>query len=627
MTQHTQFSIPRSTAKKLTFIRVRKQNRNPNAVPRRVVVCLDTETDDGNIFLLADSENNRLEYPDVTFDNVAIFLFKHEGKWLFFYNLQFDAECILKLLPSKVFDPYRRRKRMKFEYHGYEIAYIPKKQLTIRKGKHSVSCYDIAQYCDTKPLPIAYQDYIKKPLDPVYLETKEKRKSFDVRYFLRHKKEMRKYCIQDCILTKELAENFLDTFSKVFNFYPRNWVSSGYLAEKVLIHNHIDIPFFHETRYEIQDLAWNSFYGGRFELVQRGYIGECFLYDINSAYPFALTKLPDIRDGRWIESIKINPKSILGFFHIHAKVDDSINIAPFPFRTKNNRIIYPTGEFETYVTLEELKSVTGDSRIKYKIIESYQFIPNKTCKFPFKKFIEEQYEKRLVLKKQENQLERAIKIVLNSMYGKTAQRVDNRMGNLFNPIIASFITGFARAQLYRFMRDHNLEQDTVAFATDSIACRKKIPDLNSDKLGQMKLDKQGNDAYFLSNGFYRFNGKWKNRGIGYDKEKKVEIEHLDTDVGADGQLYISVTTTRTTHIKSGIMYNKLDQIGKFEVYKKKIGLNSDRKRFWPVNLESIDDKTCCYSVPIKMQLHEDIGEEDEFGWNYEDEKYEPESDL
>ena len=105
------------------------------------------------------------------------------------------------------------------------------------------------------------------------------------------------------------------------------------------------------------------------------------------------------------------------------------------------------------------------------------------------------------LKKEKNQLERAIKIILNSMYGKTAQRVNNQMGNLFNPVIGSYITGFARAQLYKFVKDHQLEKDVVAFATDSIACRKKITGLDSEKLGEMKLDKEANDVIFYQMDF------------------------------------------------------------------------------------------------------------------------------
>ena len=282
------------------------------------------------------------------------------------------------------------------------------------------------------------------------------------------------------------------------------------------------------------------------------------------------------------------------------------------------------GEFETFVTLEELKAVTGDPKIRYKIIDSYQFIANVNCAYPFREFLSEQYDKRMKLKEEKNPLERAIKIILNSMYGKTAQRVNNQMGNLFNPVIASFITGFARAQLYKFVKDNTLENDVVAFATDSIACRKKIADLNSSKLGEMKLDKSASDVYFLSNGFYRFNEVWKNRGIGYDSEKKVEIEHQDTQIGKDGQLYISVKTTKTTHIKSGIIYNKLDKIGVIEEYEKKIGLNSDRKRFWHSELKSLKEETFCDSSAIPIDVVGDIISEKEIEWN--DEEYYPESE-
>ena len=622
-----QIHLARSKPKDLTYIKTRKQNRNENKSMRRKIVGIDTETHDGNVFLICDSDGNFLDYPDIAFDGIVEFLFKHEGSWLFCYNLQFDAECILKLLPSETFDPYRKKKRLRFEYKNYTIVYIPKKQLKIQKGNHTVSLYDIAQYYDNMPLNKAYSEHIKKSLDQDYLETKKMRKDFSVRHYLRHKKKIRRYCITDCILTKELSEHWLDTFFEAHGFYCANWISSGYLAEKVLIHNKIPIPLFNETLYDIQKLAWESFYGGRFELIQRGFIGECYMYDINSAYPYALTFLPDITDGKWIATKKINPNSALGFFHIRAKIDYSIKIAPFPFRTVNNRIIYPTGEFETFVTLEELKAVTGDPKIKYKIIDSYQFIPNVHCQYPFKEFIMEQYDKRMKLKKEKNPLERAIKIILNSMYGKTAQRVNNQMGNLFNPVIASYITGFARAQLYKFIKDHQLDKYVVAFATDSIACRKKIVGLNSTRLGEMKLDNEANDVYFLSNGFYLFDGKWKNRGIGYDTERKAEIEHLDTKVGEKGELYITVKTTKTTHIKSGIIYNKLDKIGKIEEYEKKIGLNSDRKRFWDSELQSLKKKAFCDSVPVPIDLVNNIISEKEIEWVRDDEVYEPESEL
>jgi len=618
--------IPTSNAKTLDGIRVRPQNRNSNIVEiPRPKVAADTETEKGDIFLIADSEGNTLD--KITFESVAEFLFQHEGKWIFFYNLSYDADCILKLLPESILKSYKWKKELKFKVGKYSIHYIDKKKLSISKGHHFVNCYDIAQYYDNKGLVEDYSESIKKPLDPQYLKIKEKRSKFSKFYYSRSKKKVRNYCIDDCILTRELAENWIQTFKEVFGFYTDNWISPGYLAEKVLVHNRIKIPFFNELPYAIQELARHSFYGGRFELIKRGYIGKCFLYDINSAYPKAISTILNITKGRWITTNKIHPNARIGFFFIEADIDDSVKIAPFPFVKKNKTICYPCGKFRTYVTLDELLMVKHDPKIKYKILESYQFIPNKNCDYPFKKFIEKQYKRRMKLKKDNDPLEKAIKIILNSIYGKMAQRINHVIGNLFNPVIAAYITGYTRAQLYRFIKENNLENQVVAFATDSIACQKKILGLNSNELGEMKLDKEGIDVIYLSNGFYRFNGDWKKRGIGYDKERKVEIDHLTSRIDKDGQFHILVKTTRNTHIKSGILYNRLKDVGKIEKYEKKINLNSDKKRFWFSELKSLKDGSFCDSSPIPADMVADLISKGDVEWYVDDEEYEPVSEL
>jgi len=172
--------IPRSNAKELGKIRVRKQNRNPNTSHRRKVVAIDTETNNGDIFLICVSDGKRLEYPNITFENAVKFLLRYEGCWVFLYNLQYDADCILKLLPKEVLKQYRVKKELKFEHNGYKIHYIDRKKLTISRGKHCVSCYDIMQYYDNMKLEKAYTKYIKKPLKPEYLEMKEKREDFSL---------------------------------------------------------------------------------------------------------------------------------------------------------------------------------------------------------------------------------------------------------------------------------------------------------------------------------------------------------------------------------------------------------------------------------------------------------------
>jgi len=438
MAKSKSIKIPTSNAKTLNGIRVRKQNRNLNSVriPRKIV-GIDTETDNGNIFLISDDKGNFLDLENITFEKIANWLLSYEGCWLFCWNLQYDADCIVKLLPEEILRRYKWKKELRFQYKKFKIHYIDKKKLTISKGKHSISLYDIMQYYDEKKLVTAYRINIKKDLDSEYLQTKEKRNEFTKHYYSRHKKLIRRYCTIDCKLTRELAEHWIDTFFKVFLFYSANWISSGYLAEKVLINNGVYIPLFNEAPFEVQELSRNSFYGGRFELISRGFIGKCHIYDINSAYPYSLTKIPDITKGRWFSGNKIHHEAELGFFFIEASIDDSVRICPFPFRKKNGTICYPCGKFRTFVTLQELQMVVGDPKIQYKILDSHQFIPNKNCTYPFNEFIQTEYYKRQELQNKKDPLQQAIKVVLNSIYGKTAQRTNCSTSIFFslsNPI-------------------------------------------------------------------------------------------------------------------------------------------------------------------------------------------------
>jgi hypothetical protein len=63
-----------------------------------------------------------------------------------------------------------------------------------------------------------------------------------------------------------------------------------------------------------------------------------------------------------------------------------------------------------------------------------------------------------------------------------------------------------------------------------------------------------------------------------------------------------------------------------KTYEKKINLNSDRKRLWDSDLESLNDEKMCDSVPIPADLVGNLIGKKDLEW-YEDEKYEPESEL
>lgn len=610
-------SCPTSKPYNLDDLRYVKQYRRVGASELRPCVAIDTEADDGDIIVLADSEGNFIEYPNISFASVADFLFAHEYKWVFCWNLSYDGDIITKLLGDILYN-YKDSAKLNFMYKdkqagkAYKIRYIENKSLTISKGHHSVTVYDVAQFFDKVSLDKAYVSNIKLPLPSDYVAMKAKRSCITLRYFRDHKKEVRHYCIQDCIHTKTLADYWINIFHQAYGFYPNRWLSAGYLAEKVMIANGINVPYFHDIEYPIQKLARASFYGGRFEMLMKGFVGKAYDYDINSAYPYALTTIPDLTQGKWIDSEEIHPDAKLGFFHIVANVPSSVRVAPFPFRTTRGMIFYPFGKFSTYVTLPELlaaRSLNLNAKIGFKILEGYQFLPsnNDDSKYIFKDFILDQYRKRRQLAKDGSPLERTIKMILNSMYGKMAQKTKfgrkmQIMGNLFCPVIAAHVTGYTRAQLLSLTHTYGLEQDLVAYATDSITTRKTLPSVITNDLGGLKLADQSSDMFSIQNGFRRSNGKWKLRGIGFDKAQKVEIEHIDTIETRDGRVVLVLERKKPQRLKSAIRRGAIHEIGKFRTFKREIDLNADTKRFWPGRITTVHSELNVGSMPLDINL-------------------------
>ncbi len=584
--------IPITDFKDIRRLRTnRPQNRDPADSELRPIYAFDTETYNENIFLIANSEGNFLD--DITPQSVLEFLSvkKYQKSWNFFYPLGYDAEVILKLLGKELYSYSWRKRDLVFNFEKYKITYIPDKCLRIAKGHHSVSFYDIAQYYNSVKLVDAYQKNIGK-LPESYLEMKEKRDEFSLRLYNRNKKLIRNYCIDDCLYTKKLAENWSKSFNNAFGFYPVKWFSSGYLAEKVLINNGIHFPMFNSISFEIQDLAFRSYVGGRFEMLKRGFIGNGYLYDINSAYPSAIAQIPDLAQGKWIKRKSIHPDSKLGFFKILADIPDDKYIPPFPFR-KDGNIIFPSGKFITYVTLAELQACKNPDF--YQILESSQFIPSSDT-YPYRDFIQNLYLKRLELKQNDSPMQLPIKIILNSIYGKTGQKVNRVIGNLFNPVLFAFITGFARAKLYEFVMENNIERQIVAFATDSICTTKKL-NIDSTKLGEFSFVDSATDVFFLQNGFYRFNDKWKLRGLG--KMGSKEIEHLET-FEKNGKLYYRFIVNRSSRLRSPIIQNRLSEIGKIKPFTREVNLNADRKRFWLGIIKSISYDQYNDSMPLSL---------------------------
>ncbi len=530
------------------------------------------------------------------------------------YNLKFDAEVILKTLGEKVLTKFYRDDKFQGEYDGYKIKYIPKKFLSIQKDKETLMFFDALQFF------IGSGVDGKTDLDSVAKLWLGKQKQYDGKYqnkvFPSHHKitneeldKIVQYCYKDSCLVKNLMDKWVGIFHDNFKFYPDKYYSAGYLTSQYYKTQLQEFYSFTDIPYVVNELSYKCYFGGHFEIFQRGGLKNIHHYDIKSAYPHAMAKLPDLNIGHWhkMKNILEIYQSKLGFFEIETEINENY-LAPFLLRQLSGLVICPTGKIRTHVTLDELKIALEYYDIKPKNISGYIFKEKlQTCPTPkteFNKLIQNMYNMRT---KQTNEGQKYVyKVLLNAGYGKFAQTKPEIRG-LFNPVICAYITGHCRAKLLDAVKKN--KNDIVMLATDGIFSTKKLPLKIGKNMGN--LDYQFHpEMKLIQAGVYATNTKedktLKAHSRGFAL-KIIEngITHIfdfdETSIQYDKQhgFHFSITNQKPVSLVQSVIQKAYNPklISMMTRYTKHIELNGDKKRTWLDTLKNFD--TVNYSVPIE----------------------------
>ena len=78
-----------------------------------------------------------------------------------------------------------------------------------------------------------------------------------------------------------------------------------------------------------------------------------------------------------------------------------------------------------------------------------------------------------------------------------------------------------------------------------------------------------------------------------------QIEHLDT-IEKDGNLYQVMKVLRVNRLRTAILTDSINQIGKFKTVERLVNLNADRKRMWFEKLVDVNDGKLIDSMPISL---------------------------
>lgn len=498
------------------------------------IFASDTETKPFRLIGIGDSKN--IEIKKLTYKNFLKLIDKNskedECNITSFHNLKFDMQVIF----------LRFKKNFKscncFElYFDSKFNYISDQKRILKKDYYCrVKLFfsktwfmNISFSKNRRCLVIDSYSFLKGSLYNLSLDLNLPVKKYKIDFNTTNKKELIQYLKNDVLTQYYLTERIID-FHKEYDV--RICVSIAQLAARIFRHKFIkkedSIPI---IPHELLSPILQSYHGGKNTYIYDSvkFFKDYNYYDINSLYPHAMKEIPNFlncsyhmidhfdkdKEGAYIITGDLK-KSIYAIFYSHGfdKIDN---------RYKGNEYIIDKGDYfhvkNLCVTSYELKKALEYNLINLNSCKGIIIEESKNSYNPLVDYVDHFYQKKKETKEWEIKNNKShpfysfYKTCMTSLYGKFIQNLDYSKpdldeyiekengqivkkskifmgGGLFNPLIATLITGFSRALMF----DYENKYSSIHTATDSIMTQEKIK--CSNQLGDMKLEDFGDVIIF-----------------------------------------------------------------------------------------------------------------------------------
>lgn len=451
------------------------------------------------------------------------------------FSFTYDTTKILQDLPYE--KQFEFAETNETEWRGYHIAGIPKKFLSIRKGDKRVKVWDVFSYWQmsfakalTKASSLFESDPERVKQIAFIIETKGKRADD---FLNMTSDEIREYCFYECeflsIMYRDMLINFESLgITQKQHGGPGSLAAAFFTSRKVK--EHASYGDEHTECGMPRSVPMRAYYGGRFETAVIGNVGDVIQYDIHSAYPAVAVDLPCLQCGMFKRVTEYVPGK-WGFYLVESHTSGPW--APFPFRTglmetgvaglddtSKGSIAFVHGG-RRWVTHDEVKVAQNHfGKDAIPVLDGWVF--TKMCGHkPFAEI------GKLYLSRKHPELSRkigarmnnCIKLLINSVYGKTAQSIGGTAdhGPEFQCYPwAAWMTGGTRAKVLEAALLGG--EAVVAIATDGILTTKEIPELpvTDWELGTWER-KDKKDCWIGMPGIYAFgnevDSEFKKRGL------------------------------------------------------------------------------------------------------------------
>lgn len=475
------------------------------------------------------------------------------------YSGGYDTNMMVRDLPKQKLQKLWEGETVKFQ--KYNLTYVPKKFFRVSSGGKTITIWDVFGFFQT-----SFAKAVREWLGAVpELEIVEHGKKLRKNLLRQNKEYIIKYNATECILLKTLMEKLHEALSNA-DIRISRWHGPGAIAS-ALLRKHTRIQ---RAPVWVEELSYAAYFGGRTETFAVGtHLGPTYRYDIRSAYPWAMSELKNIDHHSWRTVKRFVPDAV-GMYLVQWRPQGNTRIYPFPFRDKNGRLSYPRAG-ETWVWHYEVQAAL-DCGFNFKILDGV--VANTTSEKPYE-WVLELYRERAQLREQNNSAHKALKLGLNSLYGKTAQSVGHNVTatnkpRYHNPVVAGMITSAVRARmLYAMMQ---APDDILYCATDGLVSRSALDLPIGEQLGEWEFGLWDGACVIMSGIYGRLlNGvwTWNYRGL---EEGIISYDVLRKKWRA-GERIIHSSTRRFVGMGLALHLSNMDLWCKFVDFPKKIIIN------------------------------------------------------
>lgn len=550
--------------------------------------AFDTETQDGKAVLLTvagpEKRDGSLLFPK-SFRACVEFLASHADRFMA-YNMDYDARALLKFLPQgALLSLYRDEFVL---WRGFSIRYRAGREFVVSWGEKIVRVFDLAIHFQ-RSLRQAVKDVFGKDLKSVIPESWYPRMGKILRRGGKRAALILDYALQDARVTRDLWIA-LDTQFRALGIDSKvlsrplspGAMAAGFFGDKIKFKN---LPQW------AQYSAKKAYAGGRIEIFQRGNFPRVWGYDLKSAYPWALSTLPDPHGLEFLQGADFRADALYSVFFVHVNIPLDVSIPPIPAWKEKTRV-YPIGRYMTWVTGPEAELLQRRGWL-LKIIRGYHLVGDA------RPWLGPDIRRLFKIRKTHPEYSQAVKLVLNSIYGKLAQqderkteamvidrgvrsvggkfvRTKKTLSSTSNFFVAAYTTALVRLRLWEVLDHH--KEDAVLAATDGVLLTRPLARkfrLWGSSLGKWEEKIARARAVVVGTGVYAVKtpGGWEDKVRGF--RPTAPLVKLLHQRGTKIRMKSRVAYTLGDYAVRGAALNKIVDVPRT------LDTNFDDKRGWP----------------------------------------------